>query len=359
MTRSTINSKFWKDKKVYITGHTGFKGSWLGIWLHMLGAKVSGYALTPSTNPSMFELCEIGKFVKSEISDIRDEAKLLQSIKKEAPEIVFHMAAQPIVRDSYRIPAETYAVNVMGTVNVFEAVRNCNSVKALINVTSDKCYKNKEWHWGYRENDELGGRDPYSSSKAAAELVFAAYMSSFFRERAAFGAASVRAGNVIGGGDWAQDRIVPDCIRSLINNQPISLRYPDATRPWQHVLEPLSGYLLTAERLYQDPALYSESWNFGPDDDSICTVRELVERIKGEWGENRSVIITQEKKTVHEEKMLHLNCDKARRILRWSPQWDLERAVAETVSWYRTVSDGKSALEITRRQIQMYSGSAS
>lgn len=349
-----ITAEFWKGKKIFITGHTGFKGSWLCILLHSLGAEITGYALDPPSDPNMFDLCGIAKLVTSTIADIRDGSHLRQSLVAAAPEIVFHMAAQPIVRDSYRIPAETYAVNVMGTVNLFEAVRACASVKALINVTSDKCYKNKNWHWGYRENDELGGKDPYSSSKAAAELVFAAYLSSFFKDRPGFGAASVRAGNVIGGGDWAADRIVPDCIRSLSAGKPIELRYPDATRPWQHVLEPLSGYMLTAERLYHDPAAYSDAWNFGPSDESICTVRELVDLIMRAWGGGRATVAAQNTGAAHEEKMLQLNCDKARRVLRWSPRWGIEETVAKTVRWYQAVSKGDSAREITLRQIHEY-----
>lgn len=341
-------------KRVLVTGHTGFKGAWLSLWLHMLGARVVGFALPPERPGDLCNLLELDRIIDHVYGDIRDARALEQVFAEHQPEFVFHLAAQALVRRSYEDPKTTFDTNIGGSVNLLEAVRRTASVRSVIYVTSDKCYKNKEWVWGYRENDELGGRDPYSASKAAAELVFSSYLASFVVSRPGLGIASVRAGNVIGGGDQSPDRIVPDCIRSLRDHCPIILRKPEATRPWQHVLEPLAGYLLLAVRLYQEPRAYSGSWNFGPDAASNHTVRELAERIVSLWGEG-SVRVEADSGSAHEAGLLHLNCDKARLLLAWQPQWDFHRTVAEVVSWYKEVDAGRKPLEMTRVQIDAYS----
>ena len=269
----TINNKFWHGRRVFITGHTGFKGSWLCLWLSSLGAKISGYALEPPTNPSLFELARVGELVTSTIADVRDSAELQRALQAAKPEIVIHMAAQPLIRESYNNPVETYAVNVMGTVNLLEAIRHCDSVRAVVNVTTDKCYENREWHWGYRENEPMGGYDPYSSSKGCSELITAAYRNSFFNPQShGVALASARAGNVIGGGDWAADRLICDCVKALLEKRDIQIRNPNAIRPWQHVLEPLSGYMLLAQKLYEQGTRFAEGWNFGPNDEDAKPV---------------------------------------------------------------------------------------
>lgn len=352
-----IDKNFWQNKKVFITGHTGFKGSWLCLWLHILGAEVIGYALNPPTDPSLFQLCKIDKLVTSITADVRN-GKLLNKVMPEVgPEIVIHMAAQSLVRESYKNPVETYSINVMGTVNLFEAIRNCKCVKAVINVTSDKCYENKEWIWGYRENDPMGGYDPYSSSKGCAELVTNAYLKSFFNpdnyKEHGISLASVRAGNVIGGGDWAEDRLIPDCIGSLVENKPVVIRYPDAVRPWQHVMEPLYGYLLLAQRLYQDGSAFASGWNFGPNDEAVKPVRWLVERITEMWGNNALWTVEQGNKP-YETHFLKLDCSKAKSKLGWHPQWDLTVALEKTVEWYKAFKNQKNMLDITLEQIRSY-----
>lgn len=285
---SVIDKKFWEKKRVFITGHTGFKGSWLCLWLHALGARVTGYALSPPTTPSLFELARVHELVHSTLADVRDEAFLRKEISQACPEIVIHMAAQPLVRDSYENPVETYAVNVMGTVHLLEGIRHCPDVRAAVNVTTDKVYENREWVWGYRESEPMVGYDPYSNSKACSELVTSSYRDSFFNPRNyrehGLGLASARAGNVIGGGDWAKDRLVPDCIRSLMKNEKILIRHPQAIRPWQHVLEPLSGYLLLAQKLCEQGPSYAEAWNFGPKDHDVKTVEWIVKEICHRWG---------------------------------------------------------------------------
>lgn len=352
-----IDKSFWKDKKVFITGHTGFKGSWLSLWLHSLGANVTGYALRPPTEPSLYDLCRIDRLVSSTIADIRDGVSLREAMAAADPEIVIHMAAQPLVRDSYKNPAETYAINVMGTVNLFEAVRSCKGVKAVINVTTDKCYENKEWVWGYRENEPLGGYDPYSNSKACSELVTAAYRSSFFNpnDYAIHGAAvaSARAGNVIGGGDWATDRLIPDCIRALLKEEKILIRNPRAIRPWQHVLEPLSGYLLLAKRLYEGGPRYGEAWNFGPGDEDARPVEWIVKKICDKW-EGAASYEIETGKHPHEAHYLKLDCSKAKAELAWHPRWELERAIDKIVEWttaYKKDEDMRNACLV---QIQEY-----
>jgi len=348
---------FLKSKKVFITGHTGFKGSWLCLWLHALGAKVTGYALDPPTDPSLFELCKIDELVQSTIADVRDGGSLTKAMLEAQAEIVIHMAAQPLVRDSYKIPVETYAINVMGTVNLFEAVRQCRTVKAVINVTTDKCYENKEWVWGYRECEPLGGYDPYSNSKACSELVTSAYRSSYFNPKVyashGVGVASARAGNVIGGGDWATDRLVPDCIRAILKVEKVIIRSPEAIRPWQHVLEPLSGYLMLAQKLYEEGPRYAEAWNFGPDDSDAKPVEWLVKKLCAKWGNNASYAIDQGKHP-HEAYYLKLNCSKARAVLGWRPVWDIEKAIDSVVEWTKAFREKRDLREICLRQIDEY-----
>lgn len=343
----------FKGKRVFVTGDTGFKGSWLCMWLHKLGAEVMGYALPPEREQDHFNLLNLSKLNQHIEADILDYDTLNDAINEFQPEFVFHLAAQSLVRMSYQKPLLTFDTNVAGSVRLLEAVRLCPAVKCLIYVTTDKCYWNQDWIWGYRENDRLGGKDPYSASKAAAEMVFTAYLESFLKERPAFGAASVRAGNVIGGSDWAEDRIVPDCIRSLINKQPIILRNPQATRPWQHVLEPLYGYLLLAAQLYHNPKKYSGSWNFGPRPESTCNVEELTQKIVALWGEGQ-ILVNSTTGGYHEAVLLHLNCDKANYLLNWHPCWDLDSTLEHTVNWYKNYHQGENAASMTIEQIEKY-----
>jgi len=343
----------YRGKRVLVTGDTGFKGSWLSLWLHDMGADVVGYALPPERDEDHYNVIGLDKIIHHVDGDIRDFPALQKVFNDFQPEYLFHLAAQAIVKSSYEEPKLTFDTNVGGSVNILEAVRTTPSLRSVIYVTSDKCYRNNEWIWGYRENDELGGHDPYSASKAAAEIVFSAYMDSFFNEREGFGAASVRAGNVIGGGDWASDRIVPDCIKALQSGQPIMVRNPVSTRPWQHVLEPLSGYLLLASEIYRNPVKYSGAWNFGPRGESIRTVQDLAERIVGFWGSG-AVQTNVQTGAPHEARLLHLNCDKAYQILGWHPRWDFDRAVDETTYWYKEVISGEPALQISRQQIKKY-----
>lgn len=353
MVNNSIVHSF-SGRRVLVTGHTGFKGSWLALWLARMGAKVCGYALPPESERSHFSLLKLEKLIEHKIGDIRDAASVTRCFNEFQPEIVFHLAAQPLVRYSYAEPKETFDVNVAGSVNILEGCRTTDAVRALVFVTSDKCYRNNEWVWGYRENDPLGGHDPYSASKAAAELVFSAYCDSFFKHRANFGAVSVRAGNVIGGGDWAVDRIVPDCIRALLADQPIRIRNPFSTRPWQHVLDPLHGYLTLAAKLLDDPLTFSGAWNFGPSTTSVKNVKELSELIVYVWGSG-SLQIEQQEDAVHEARLLHLSCEKAHQILKWYPSWSATEAILETVSWYRAViGEGSNALDMSSDQILKY-----
>lgn len=351
-----IFNNVYRNRRVLITGHTGFKGPWLSIWLSELGAKVLGYALRPSTTPSLFEICDLEKKVTSIISDIRNFKMLKDVVKKYQPEIVFHMAAQSLVRHSYKEPAETYETNVMGTVNLLEACRLTSSVRVIVNVTSDKCYETRKQDWGYKENDPMGGYDPYSSSKGCAELVTNAYSKSFFNpdnyKEHSVSLASVRAGNVIGGGDWAQDRLIPDCIKAIMANKLIIVRYPDAVRPWQHVLEPLYGYLLLAQRLYQDGPVFAGGWNFGPNEDAK-PVRWLVESMAKMWGKNLSWTIDTGDKP-YEANYLKLDCSKAKSKLGWYPQWDLKLALEKTVEWYKAYINNEDMIKVIRDQIHSY-----
>jgi len=347
--------KAFKRKRVLVTGDTGFKGSWLSLWLHELGADVLGYALPPEYENSHFALLKLDNIIHHINGDIRNLSSLQKIFTKFKPEFLFHLAAQAIVRVSYQRPKYTFDTNVGGSVNVLECMRNCASLKSAIYVTSDKCYLNKERMRGYREEDELGGDDPYSASKAAAEIVFSAYRKSFFNTRKDLGLASVRAGNVIGGGDWAKDRIIPDCMYALRDNNPIILRNPDSTRPWQHVLDPLHGYLILSIKLLTNPCKYSGSYNFGPKSGSIRTVRELAEKAIFYFGEGK-IKIKKEVKAPHEAILLRLNCDKANQILNWYPRWDFNKTILETVKWYKEVLNGKSVLSMTKRQIIDFMG---
>jgi CDP-glucose 4,6-dehydratase len=353
-----VNDKaFWFKKRVFITGHTGFKGSWLCLWLSSVGAEVTGYALQPPTDPSLYRLGKIDDLVTSIIADVRDGAALKNAMADAMPDVVIHMAAQPLVRDSYKVPVDTYAINVMGTVNLFEAVRQCSSVRAVINVTTDKCYENHEWVWGYREQEALGGYDPYSSSKACSELVTASYRNSFFNEQqyASHGVAvaSARAGNVIGGGDWATDRLIPDCVRSLLRNEPVLVRNPDAVRPWQHVLEPLSGYLVLAEKLYNAGPHYAGAWNFGPSEDDARPVSWLVKRFCEQWGEGAKYSVDQ-RQHPHEAHYLKLDCSKARQELGWRPRWGLDKAIDGVVAWSRAYQRKEDLKNVCLKQIDEY-----
>jgi CDP-glucose 4,6-dehydratase len=334
--KEPFNNAF-KGKTVLVTGHTGFKGSWLSIWLRELGADVIGYALEPYTENDNFVAAKLGSKIKSNIGDIEDYDRLKRVFDKYQPEIVFHMAAQSLVRLSYKEPKLTYETNIGGTVNILECCRANDSVKVIINVTSDKCYENKEWIWGYRENDPVGGYDPYSSSKACSEIITSAYRSSFFNSKEHSKAIStVRAGNVIGGGDWREDRLVPDCIRALKKGEPIGIRSPRSVRPWQHVLEPLSGYLLLASRMYEDGEKYSGAWNFGPYHGSIITVEELVTRLIGCWGSGQYKDLSrQSSQEPHEASLLMLDISKATNLLNWAPVLNVSEAVEFTVNWYK------------------------
>lgn len=348
---------FWQGKRVLVTGHTGFKGAWLSLWLTQLGAKVTGYALQPPTNPSLFELCCLNQDMVSHIGDVRDYGKLLTVMQTAMPDIILHLAAQPLVRESYANPVETYATNVMGTIHLLEAVRQVKSVRAVVNVTTDKCYENKEWVWGYRENEPMGGYDPYSNSKACSELVTSAFRDSFFNpqnyEQHGVAVATARAGNVIGGGDWAADRLIPDFIRAIEANDKIRIRNPKATRPWQHVLEPLSGYLVLAERLYTDGASFAEGWNFGPEDSDAKPVEWIVKELCQLWGEG-AVYEFDSGVHPHEANYLKLDCSKAKMRLNWHPKWNLQEALARVVAWDKAYLEQKDMKTVCLRQISEY-----
>jgi len=339
-----VNSNFWKDKRVFITGHTGFKGSWLSLWLHHLGAEVIGYALEPPTAPNLFDLCNLSEIIKSIKGDVRNFDFLKNSLAANNPDIVFHMAAQSLVRQSYYDPIETYSTNVMGTVNLLEAIRQIEVVRAVVNVTSDKCYENREWMWGYRENEAMGGYDPYSSSKGCSELITAAYRQSYFKTNKT-AVASVRAGNVIGGGDWGKDRLIPDCIRSLAANKEILIRNPQAIRPWQYVFEPLRGYLLLAEKLYQNGNHYAQAWNFGPSEDNAVLVYEVVQLMLKYWGGGSwKDMSNSESKLLHEAHYLKLDCSKARAELGWKSIVNIEESIKWTCEWYREYYNNKTPM---------------
>jgi len=348
---------FWEGKRVFLTGHTGFKGSWLSLWLHSLGANVTGYALAPPTEPNHFKLSRIDRLLKSRIADIRDPEQLTSTMKKAAPEIVIHMAAQSLVRTSYASPVETYGTNVMGTVNLFEAVRQTPQISAVLNVTTDKCYENSESGRPFREDEPLGGSDPYSSSKACSELVTAAYRQSFFnpvsyREHGV-AVATARAGNVIGGGDWAEDRLIPDCVRNHEKSEKTTLRNPDATRPWQYVLDPLNGYLMLAQKLVEEGPQYAEAWNFGPDECEGTTVRSVMEKFKRAWS-HIDFVCSVDSHAPHEAQQLNLDSTKSRQKLDWKPVYSLDEAILKTAEWYRYFYENNEITSLD--QLEAYVG---
>lgn len=345
-------------KKVFLSGHTGFKGGWLTVWLSSLGAQVTGFSLEPSTDPSIFKLACIDGLCDSYIGDIRNFSVLRESLVAATPDVVIHMAAQPLVRYSYVNPIETYGINVMGTAHVLEAIRSCNSVKAAVIVTTDKCYENKEWAWGYRENEPMGGYDPYSNSKGCAELVTSCFRQSFFPEQEydmhGVAIATARAGNVIGGGDWSPDRLIPDAIAAFERGIPLKIRNPAAIRPWQHVLEPLSGYLVLAQALCQKGSSFSGAWNFGPNDADARSVQSVIDLLIGEWGTSASWE-QDGKPAPHEAHFLKLDCSKARQELAWRARWSLNKAIAAIVEWQKVYSKGGDIRSTMLSQIEEYS----
>lgn len=352
-----VNQSFWVGKKVLLTGHTGFKGGWLSLWLQSMGANVVGFALAPPSNPSLYVAANVAEGMTSVDGDIRDYAALAAAFKKYQPEIVIHMAAQALVRYSYVNPVETYATNVMGTVHLLEAARQVDSVRVIVNVTSDKCYENREWVWDYRENEPMGGYDPYSNSKGCAELVASAYQRSFFnpQDYAKHGVAlaSARAGNVIGGGDWAEDRLIPDIMRAIVQGKSVLIRSPHAIRPWQYVLEPLSGYLMLAQKLYEEGIAYAEGWNFGPDDQDARPVGWIADHLTSAWGDGASWALDAGNHP-HEAHYLKLDCSKAKARLDWYPRWHLEEALKVIVDWHRAYQEEQDMRAITLQQITAY-----
>jgi CDP-glucose 4,6-dehydratase len=362
MESLAMNQKFWRGKRVFLTGHTGFKGSWLSLWLQSLGAELTGYALNPSTNPSLFDVANVASGMKSVIGDVREFNSLKKAMQEANPEIVIHMAAQPLVRYSYLNPVETYAINVMGSVHLLEAVRNTKGIKAVINVTSDKCYDNREWVWGYRENEAMGGYDPYSNSKGCAELVTGAYRTSFFNPKSyqehGVAIASARAGNVIGGGDWACDRLIPDFIRAIVAGETVIIRSPNAIRPWQHVLEPLSGYLLLAENLYTHGDRFAEAWNFGPRDSDARSVEWIISRLLSYWGEGASFKVDTSAANFHEAHFLKLDCNKARTQLGWKSKWDVTETIKRICDWHKAHLVNRNMRNYILDEIMQYQSNA-
>lgn len=343
---------FYKDKRILLTGDTGFKGSWLALWLKHMGAIIGSYSLAPHTKPSLYKLAEVGPMVRHLGGDIRDFEALFAAVNEFQPDIVIHMAAQALVKPSYEFPLETFETNVMGTANLLDASRRSGSVKAIINVTSDKCYENREWVWGYRENDAMGGHDPYSASKGCAELVTTSYIRSYFNEGST-SVATVRAGNVIGGGDFAQDRLIPDMVRAFTKGEVVKIRSPHATRPWQHVLEPLRGYLMLARQLFEQGKKFQGGWNFGPSDESSRSVGEVVASFSDIWGDEAIAELDQSSHP-HEANLLKLDCSKARKNLDWTPLTDFEQALDWTASWYSRWNNGEDARKLTMNQIEEF-----
>jgi CDP-glucose 4,6-dehydratase len=355
MKSAHVDPAFWRGKRVFLTGHTGFKGGWLSLWLASMGAEVTGYGLAPNTMPNLFDVLAIDSLIeKSYIADIRDLAALQKAMSEAKPDVVIHMAAQPLVRYSYANPVETYATNVMGTVHVLESTRAIDSVRATVVVTTDKCYENKEWVWGYRENEPMGGFDPYSNSKGCAELVTSAYRQSYFSNpNSTNQVASARAGNVIGGGDWSKDRLIPDAIKAFEENRPLMIRNPLATRPWQHVLEPLYGYLSLAQVLFEQGAEFASGWNFGPRDEDNRAVQEVIYLLISRWGETARWE-KEGPEQLHEAHLLKLDCSKARAQLGWVPKWGLETATQKIVQWHKAFQAKENMQEVSLAQINQY-----
>jgi len=354
MELKEVSTEFWKGKKVFLTGHTGFKGSWLSLWLQTLGVTVKGYSLEPNTEPALFNVAAVSNGMESVFNDIRNLETLRSNMVDFDPDILIHMAAQPLVRLSYKEPVETYSTNVMGTVNVLEAARACKNLKAIVSVTTDKCYENNEWAWGYRENEPIGGFDPYSSSKGCAELVTSAYRNSFFNDSSSAALASARAGNVIGGGDWAADRLVPDILDAFANEQAVIVRNPLATRPWQHVLEPLSGYLRLAEELFENKDEFNGAWNFGPKDEDCQSVEFVLNKMVNMWGYGASWRIDKGSNP-HEAGYLKLDCSKARMSLKWMPKWNIEFTLDKIVKWQKAFLSGQDMHKYCLAEIEEFS----
>jgi CDP-glucose 4,6-dehydratase len=348
-----VNFEFWKGKRVYLTGHTGFKGSWLSLWLQFMGAEVKGYALTASTQPNLCEVAQVLQGMESEIGDIRHFDQLKTSMIAFDPEIVIHLAAQPLVRYSYEAPIETYSTNVMGTVNVLEVARQCKHIKAIVNITTDKCYENKEWLWGYREDEPMGGFDPYSSSKGCAELVTAAYRRSFF-QHIGVGLATARAGNAIGGGDWSEYRLIPDILRAFCENKPVIIRNPNSIRPWQHVLEPLSGYLMLAQALYEQPEKYAQAWNFGSIEEDAKPVNWILDQMTNRWQGASWQLHPEAKREPHEANYLKLDSSKALALLGWKSTWRLTQSIEKIVEWHQAWLSKSNMKEICLKEIALY-----
>nr|WP_298994340.1 CDP-glucose 4,6-dehydratase [uncultured Polaribacter sp.] len=354
MNKGEVSKEFWKSKKVFLTGHTGFKGSWLSLWLQSMGAIVKGYSLEPNTTPNLFSSANVSENMDSEVGDIRDLSQISKSMTTFNPDVLIHMAAQPLVRLSYQEPVETYTTNVIGTVNVLEAARKCSNLKAIVSVTTDKCYENKEWDWGYRENEPMGGHDPYSSSKGCAELVTSAYRRSFFNTKDTASLASARAGNVIGGGDWADDRLIPDILNAFENEKPVIIRNPLSTRPWQHVLEPLSGYLVLAQELYKNGDKFAEGWNFGPKDEDCKPVNWILDKMVAYWGDGAKWELDKNNNP-HEAGFLKLDCSKASNRLKWQPKWNLEETIKLIIRWHQIYVNGGDVREQCLKEIKKYS----
>ena len=355
MENMEINYSFWKSRSVFITGHTGFKGAWLAFWLSKMGAKVHGYSLKPPTNPNLFNIFNLkNKLKSSTIGDIQNQKKLIISLKSAKPSVVFHLAAQSLVRESYKNPIYTFKTNVMGTINLFEAIKKIKTIKAVINITSDKCYENLEYHQSYKETDKLGGHDPYSCSKACAELITSSYRNSFFK-KFKIQLASVRAGNVIGGGDWATDRLIPDFFRSLENNKILHVRSPEAIRPWQHVLDPLSGYIKLAEMLVSSKNKFDQAWNFGPKQSGAKSVSWVLNKFSNKFDGTKWKI--EKTKKYHEANLLKLDISKAKLKLGWVPRWSLEMAVHHTIEWHKAYKEKKNMEKFSADQITLFENS--